>query len=383
MTKVAKTARLSSAEKLIVASTKCLLATQCGLAISEHKQSIGAELHKKMEAEFFARLSINEKDLSDNIMHHCKYSTFTCNSILVGRNIWDKYREGLHCIKNILMPAFKSVINESGSNLDDALNKTRWAHWVFKTNSAAKAKWRKASKATTIAASSTAAGTGDSTYDSSTDGGCPPSTAPTAVVADDCPSKETYMFPEYETFVEFHTHALLSREMSRHAGGKVTGDEPKKARARTELIKKKVSSRKTQRKDEHERKKKLRETFEASRESKASELAARKKAKVALAADCVQHKWCLLAQSCGMDAEVKKIVQTKMSKILKTVVQDQEKEREEEREKEETDTLLDTSLVEGDEEGNEDNDSRNSDDEDDDSRNSDDEDDGEEEDIYK
>ncbi len=229
MTKVAKTARLSSAEKLIVASTKCLLATQCGLAISEHKQSIGAELHKKMEAEFFARLSINEKDLSDNIMHHCKYSTFTCNSILVGRNIWDKYREGLHCIKNILMPAFKSVINESGSNLDDALNKTRWAHWVFKTNSAAKAKWRKASKATTIAASSTAAGTGDSTYDSSTDGGCPPSTAPTAVVADDCPSKETYMFPEYETFVEFHTHALLSREMSRHAGGKVTGDEPKKA----------------------------------------------------------------------------------------------------------------------------------------------------------
>jgi hypothetical protein len=128
MTKVAKTARLSSAEKLIVASTKCLLATQCGLAISEHKQSIGAELHKKMEAEFFARLSINEKDLSDNIMHHCKYSTFTCNSILLGRNIWDKYREGLHCIKNILMPAFKSVINESGSNLDDALNKTRWAH---------------------------------------------------------------------------------------------------------------------------------------------------------------------------------------------------------------------------------------------------------------
>jgi hypothetical protein len=44
---VAKTARLSSAEKLIVASTECLLATQCGLAISEHKQSIGAELHKK------------------------------------------------------------------------------------------------------------------------------------------------------------------------------------------------------------------------------------------------------------------------------------------------------------------------------------------------
>ncbi len=102
-------------------------------------------------------------------------------------------------------------------------------------------------------------------------------------------------------------------------------------------------------------------------------MAARKKAKVALAADCVQHKWCLLAQSCGMDAEVKKIVQTKMSKILKTVVQDQEKEREEEREKEETDTSLDTSLVEGDEEGNEDNDSRNSDDEDD----------GEEEDIHK
>jgi 3-methyladenine DNA glycosylase AlkD len=112
-------------------------------------------------------------------------------------------------------------------------------------------------------------------------------------------------------------------------------------------------------------------------------LAARKKAKVALAAHCVQHKWCLLAQSCDMDAEVKKIVQTKMSKILKTVVQDQEREREEEREKEETDTLLDTSLVEGDEEGTEDNDSRNSDDEDDDSRNSDDEDDGEEEDIYK
>jgi hypothetical protein len=230
MTKVAKTARLSSAEKLIVASTKCLLATQCGLAISEHKQSIRAELNKKMEAEFFARLSINEKDLSDNIMHHCKYSIFTCNSILVGRNIWDKYREGLHCIRNILMPAFKSVINESGSNLDDALNKTGWAHWVFKTNSAAKAKWRKASKATTIAASSTAAGTGDSTYDSSTDGGCPPSTAPTAVIVDDCPSKEIYMFPEYETFVEFHTHALLSREMSRHAGGKVTGDDPKKAR---------------------------------------------------------------------------------------------------------------------------------------------------------
>jgi hypothetical protein len=63
------------------------------------------------------------------------------------------------------------------------------------------------------------------------------------------------MFPEYETFVEFPTHALLPREMSRHAGAKVTGDEPKKARARTELIKKKVSSRKTQRKDEHERKK--------------------------------------------------------------------------------------------------------------------------------
>jgi hypothetical protein len=107
-------------------------------------------------------------------------------------------------MKNILMPAFKSVINECGSNLDDALNKTRWAHWVFKTNSAAKAIWRKASKATTIAAtgSTTAAGTGDSTYDICTNGGCPPSivsTALTAVVADDCPSKETYIFPEYET----------------------------------------------------------------------------------------------------------------------------------------------------------------------------------------
>jgi hypothetical protein len=47
-TKVAKTARLSSAEKLIVASTKGLLSTQCGLALSEHKQSIGAKLHKKI-----------------------------------------------------------------------------------------------------------------------------------------------------------------------------------------------------------------------------------------------------------------------------------------------------------------------------------------------
>jgi hypothetical protein len=38
-----------------------------------------------------------------------------------------------------------------------------------------------------------------------------------------------------------------------------------------------------------------------------------------LAEDCVQHKWCLLAQSCGMEAEVKQIVQAKMHNILQSV----------------------------------------------------------------
>ena len=121
-------------------------------------------------------------------MEHCKFSTLTCKAILVGRQIWEKYKDCLHCIKNILMPAYKMDINESGTNKEDALNKTRWAHWVFKTNAATKAKKK-----------SSTDDTDNYLYRN--------------VSADDCPSKETYTFPEYETFVAFRSHALLSREV--------------------------------------------------------------------------------------------------------------------------------------------------------------------------
>ena len=137
----------SVADKVVIASTKCLLITACGLAISEHKQCQVSVLQKKMEEDYFVCLARNEYDLSSRLLHICKYSTFTCKSILIGRTLWDKYKEALHCFRNILMPAFKSVVNDSGTNLEDALNQVCWAHWAYKTNKQAKKKYRKGGSA--------------------------------------------------------------------------------------------------------------------------------------------------------------------------------------------------------------------------------------------
>jgi hypothetical protein len=77
---------------------------------------------------------------------------------------------------------------------------------------------------------------------------------------------------------------------------------------------------KAQRKADNMQKQQDRANFEESRSSKLATTAARKKkAKLDMAADCVQHKWCLLAKSCGMDDQVQKIVEAKMSNMLKKV----------------------------------------------------------------
>eukprot|EP00978_Attheya_sp_CCMP212_P035808 scaffold158022_cov69-Attheya_sp.AAC.1 len=90
---------------------------------------------------------------------------------------------------------FKSVINESGTNLEDALNKTHWAHWVFKTNAAVKVKMVRQSK-----------------VDSSSSDSDEEALRQVVTAEDHCPSKD-YTFPEYNTFVAFHAaHPLLSRQ---------------------------------------------------------------------------------------------------------------------------------------------------------------------------
>jgi hypothetical protein len=72
-----------------------------------------------------------------------------------------------------------------------------------------------------------------------------------------------------------------------------------------------------------------RANFEESRSSKLETTAARKKAKLDMAADCVQHKWCLLAKSCGMDDQVQKIVEAKMSVMLEKVEEEKKRSAEE------------------------------------------------------
>jgi hypothetical protein len=48
--------------------------------------------------------------------------------------------------------------------------------------------------------------------------------------------------------------------------------------------------------------------------------AVHKKATLDMAANnCVQHKWCLLAKSCGMDNQVQKKVEIKMNNMLEEV----------------------------------------------------------------
>jgi hypothetical protein len=145
------------------------------------------------------------------------------------------------------MPAFKNGINESGTNLEDALNKTRWAHWVFKTNIATKAKMKTKRKV-------------DPLCDSDSDEEI---LYPRVVIAEDCPCKDTYTFPEYETFVDLHAHPLLSREMSTSSQGST-----KKAKDKTRLIKERVKIRKDQRQEENERKEGIRREFEDTRASK-------------------------------------------------------------------------------------------------------------------
>jgi hypothetical protein len=155
------------------------------------------------------------------------------------------------------------------------------------------------------------------------------------VTTEDCPCKDTYTFPEYETFVELHAHPLLSREMSTSNQGST-----KKAKDKTRLIKEKVKSRKDQRQEENERKKGLRKEFEDTRSSKEEAASKRKKAKMDLASDCVQHKWCLLAQSCGMEAAVKKVVQAKMDNILRSMTEDVDTEEAQEVHTEEAHTEI-------------------------------------------
>jgi hypothetical protein len=46
-----------------------------------------------------------------------------------------------------------------------------------------------------------------------------------------------------------------------------------------------------------------------------------------MAADCVQHEWCLLAKSCGMDDQVQKIVEAKMSNMLDEVKKVEEEKK--------------------------------------------------------
>jgi hypothetical protein len=109
--------------------------------------------------------------------------------MLVGRNIWGAFKTTVHCIKNILMPEFKKVINDSGTNLEDALNKTRWAHWAYKTNAAAKLKKKKQEKGMDAGSKTDMA----------------------VVTPDDCHCKETYTFAEYETFAIYYAHPLMER----------------------------------------------------------------------------------------------------------------------------------------------------------------------------
>jgi hypothetical protein len=92
--------------------------------------NISAE--RKIYTISFERIAKNEYDAVN--AHHLKFSTLTCRNLLNGRSLWARYKETLHLIKNILMPAFKDVLNEAGTNLVDALDHTRWAHWAFKTN---------------------------------------------------------------------------------------------------------------------------------------------------------------------------------------------------------------------------------------------------------
>jgi hypothetical protein len=194
-----------------VLSARINLIMQSGMAVSEQRKCAGDDVLMKMEKEFFDR--IGKSNSSAVVVHYVKFSTWTCNKILVGRNLWDRYKATLHLIKNILMPAFKGAINDSGGNLQDALDRTRWAHWAFKTN--AKSKIAKASaKKKEDDGSKTVPDGSERVPDGSER--VPGGTLLLLVnkKGDDCPEKETYWFAEYESFCEYRDHPLLNREVS-------------------------------------------------------------------------------------------------------------------------------------------------------------------------